>query len=51
MLVISAKGYQEQEISVVDKTTLTIILVKAAEGAGEMLVAVRIAPKRVLVVN
>ena len=49
VLVISAKGYQEQEVSVVDKSTLTVILVKSAALAGEMMVAVRIAPKRELV--
>lgn len=31
-LVISAKGFQEQEVSIRDKTTLTIILVKAADA-------------------
>jgi hypothetical protein len=32
-LVVSAKGYQDQEVAIVDKTTLTIILVKAAAPA------------------
>ncbi len=29
-LVVLAKGYQDQEVAIIDKTTLTIILVKAA---------------------
>ncbi len=32
VLVISAKGYLEQEVSVQDKATVTIILVKAASA-------------------
>ena len=46
VLVISAKGYQEQEVSVLDKTTLTVILLKSAADAGKMLLGVPLVPRR-----
>ena len=46
VLVISAKGYQEQEVSVLDKSTLTVILVKSAADPRKMLLAVLLGPRR-----
>ena len=39
ILVVSAKGYQEQEVPIQDKSTVTVILVKAAAPAVQGAIA------------